>query len=1019
MHLKYCLVLLVLLSITAKGQNTVYHSDNNTLYRKGLELLDKSDYTAARETFERYIEESESDIRKADAEYYIAFSALSLYHADGEKLIENFIREYGSHPKAVVAYYELGNFYFAQKDYNKAIKYLSKVNLSLVTEKQRQEVRFRLGYAHFSQQEFEEALSYFNVLKRQAGPYAAASSYYAGFIEYENGEYDKAVADLQRAEENEAYKAVVPGMIAKVYYKQKRYDDLIAYSNKVLSGQGRVNQNEFYLLTADAYLNKGNFEKAAEYYEQYGQQMKNPSPDIRYRIGYANFRLGNNEEAITHLKQAASERDSIGIYASYYLGVLYLKEGNKIYALTAFDNARNNKISKPLREEGAYKYAKINYDLGRSEEAIAAFSDFIDKYPNSKHMDEVNDLLSQAYLNSSNYNLAIEHIEKMKSMNRSMEKVYQKATFLKGAELFNKGDYRQAIELFKKSLKHPLDPEYVAMANLWAAEAYSVGRKYEEAIDHYQAILGSTYGRGSKYGLQARYGLGYAYYNTKTYDKALVHFKEYVNQLEKSSDKGYFDDALLRLADTYYVSKSYDNALNYYKKAIKHNKADNDYAHLQAGIVMGIQGNVSGAKEEYDYIVKNYPKSRYVDDALFQKAQLNFEKGNYEEAVQGFSNLISKRSSSQFAPYAYMRRASANYNLKQYDKAIADYKEILEEYPTHSIASEVLLPLQEVLNIQNRSGEFENYLADYKKANPDKKGVESIEFETAKNQYFNLDYKKAISSFRDYIRNYSDNPKVPEAKYYIAESHYRLMEFDEALKIYNELLAEGSADQLSRITHRIAEIEFRAGRHDNAVYFYYKLSDVANTKKEQYYAWAGLMESYYLLGKYDSAKHYANVILEKGNVNISSQNKASLYLGKSAYATGDYETAKDEFLSTLNTAKDEHGAEAQFLLGQIFFQEKQYQQSIEALIELNNSFNIYNEWVGKGYLLLADNYVALGDVFQAKGTLRSVIENFPLEHIKQKAKTKLQEIEQTEQKRKVEETTEGDSLTIDIKDIDN
>ncbi|MBL6449981.1 tetratricopeptide repeat protein [Fulvivirga sp. 29W222] len=1019
MRLKYSLVLLAFISFSAWSQNTVYQSETNTLFRKGLELLDRSDYTAARESFERFVEQSDDNIRKIDAEYYIAFSALSLYHSDGEKLIADFIKKHHNHPKAAVAYLELGNFYFAQKNYNKAVKYLSKVNLSLVTEKQRQETRFKLGYSYFSQREFAESINYFNVLKRQSTPYAAASSYYAGYIEYESGEYDKAIADLERAERNDAYKSVVPGMIANAYYKQKRYDDLIAYSKKVLAGSGSVNQKDFYLLTADAYLNKGDFKLAAEYYGLYNEKINNPSPDIRYRAGYVNYRLGNNEEAIANLKHAASDRDSIGIYASYYLGILYLKEGNKLYALTAFDNARKNKISMALREEGAYQYGKVNYDLGRFEEAIEAFRQFITNYSNSNHADEVNDLLSEAYLNSNNYNLAITHIENMRSINRSMKKVYQKATYLKGAELFNKGDYRQAIDLFKKSLKHPIDPEYVAMANLWAAEAYSVGQKYEEAIGHYQAIIGSSYGRGSTSGLKARYGLGYAYYNTKAYDKALIHFKEYVAQLEPANDKLYYDDALLRLGDCYYVSKLYDNALRYYNQAIKFNKVDNDYAHLQAGIVLGVQGNVDQAKERYDFIINNYSRSRYYDDALFQKAQLNFEKGLYEQAVGGFSNLISKKSSSQYTPYAYMRRASSYYNLKQYDKSINDYEKILDAYPTHSIASEVLLPLQEVLNIQNRSSEFDKYLAQFKNANPEKKGIASVEFETAKNQYFNLDYEKSIASFNDYIRNYPDNPKVSEARYYMAESHYRLREFDKALEVYNELLAKGTTNQLSRVIHRIAEIEYRAGRYENAAYFYYRLVNAANSKKQQYYGWAGLMESYYVLGEYDSTSHYANIILEKGNVNISSQNKASLYLGKAAYAMGKYEDAKDEFLSTLNTAKDEHGAEAQYLLGQIFYQSKQYQQSIEALIELNSSFNVYEEWVGKAYLLLADNYAALGDFFQAKGTLKSIIENFPLEHVRQKAKAKLADIEQLQKQVEDRSDIESDSLIIDIKDIEN
>lgn len=1018
MRFKYSLFLLVFISTAAWSQNTIYQSENNALYRKGLELLDKSDYTAARETFEQFVEQSGEDMRKADAEYYIAFSALSLYHKDGEKLIEDFIHEHENHPKAVVAYFELGNFYFAQKNYNKAVKYLSRVDLTKVTTEQKQETRFKLGYAHFSQREFTDALDYFNDLKQHGGPYAAASSYYAGYIEYENGEYNKAIADLLRAEEHEAYKTVVPGMVASSYYKQRQYDKLIAYSNKVLADSRTVNQKDFYLLTADAYLYKGDFKKAAEYYDRYGEYMNSPSRDIRYRIGYVNYRLGNDEEAINHLKYAASDKDSIGIYASYYLGVLYLKEGNKIYALTAFDNARNNKINKKLQEEGAYQYGKISYDLDKSEEAIRAFEAFTADYPRSEHLDEVNDLLSEAYLNTSNYNLAIEHIEKMRSMNKNMEKVYQTATFLKGAELFNKGDYRQAVDMFKKSLSHPLDPEYAAKANLWTAEAFSVGRRYEEAIPYYQAILRGS-GGSSLTTLKARYGLGYAYYNTKAYDKALPQFREYVNQLEGASDKLYYEDALLRLADCYYVTKAYDNALKYYKKAIQVNRVDNDYAHLQAGIVMGIQGDVPGAKDEYNYIINNYSKSRFYDDALFQRAQLNFEKGNYQEAVTGFTDLITKKPSSQYIPYAYMRRASSYYNMKQYDKSIKDYEKILDDYPTHSAASEVLLPLQEVLNIQNRAAEFDQYLALYKKVNPEKKGIENVEFETAKNQYFNLNYQKAITSFQDYIRDYPDNPKVAEAKYYVAESYYRLSKFEDALKIYNEILSEGSFGQLSRVIHRIAEIEYRNARYENAVYFYHRLVDAANNKKEQYFGWAGLMESYFQLGKYDSTKHYANVILERGNVNVSSQNKASLYLGKAAYAQGDYETAKDEFLNTLNTAKDEHGAEAQYLLGQIFYKNKQYQQSIEVLIELNNSFNIYQEWVGKAYLLLADDYIALDDLFQAKGTLKSIVDNFPLESIRQKAKGKLAEIELLEKKRSEAAESETDSLSIDIKDVDN
>ena len=151
-------------------------------------------------------------------------------------------------------------------------------------------------------------------------------------------------------------------------------------------------------------------------------------------------------------------------------------------------------------------------------------------------------------------------------------------------------------------------------------------------------------------------------------------------------------------------------------------------------------------------------------------------------------------------------------------------------------------------------------------------------------------------------------------------------------------------------------------------------------------------------------------MLEQGNVNVGAQNKASLYLGKSAYQKGDYDTAEDELLSTVNAAQDVYGAEAQYLLGQIFFQKGQYQQSIETLIDLNNGFNIYEDWVGRSYLLLADNYAALEDFFQAKATLKSVIENFPLEYIREEASKKLESLEESEAR------SEAESLALDSLD---
>jgi TolA-binding protein len=436
---------------------------------------------------------------------------------------------------------------------------------------------------------------------------------------------------------------------------------------------------------------------------------------------------------------------------------------------------------------------------------------------------------------------------------------------------------------------------------------------------------------------------------------------------------------------------------------------------LQSGVIFGLQRKYSQANSQFNELVKSYPKSQYRDEAMYQRAQFDIEQGNYQMAIDGLSLLIREGTSSPFLPYAYMRRAASNFNLKQTDRAIADYASVVQRFPNHPSAQEALIPLQEALNTAGRSSEFEKYLTQFKTSNPDNKSLEGLEYESAKNQYFNQQYKAAITSLQTFISSYPQTGNKAEAQYFIAESHYRLQEYDKALPVYKELNADPNFTQGAKTIARTAEIEFRQGKYQDAIGSFHRSENVATNKKDQYNAWSGLMESFYLIQQYDSADVYARIILERGNVNAGAENKASLYLGKTAMARGDFETAKDEFLNTLNAARDEYGAEAKYLLASILNQQKEYKQSNETLISLNSDFAEYQDWVGKSYLLLADNYVAMENVFQAKATLQSLIDNFPSPQVKEASRKKLMEID----KRQADEQLKQAADTVALDTLNN
>lgn len=1005
--------------LQVQGQSSLVNHNQQELFNKGLELYEKGEYAAARESFEDFLDYNHSPLQNEDAQYYRALSALNLFHKDAEDLLLSFIKNNPLHPKAPQALYTLGNHYFRKNNYSKAVEYYQKVNVSALSAEERDEMRFKAGYANFSQRKFDEALEYFNQLKRHSQKFGSASSYYAGFIEFEQGDYDQAYSDLTRAEESEAYASVVPYMIANVLYKQKRYEELLKYTEEVADKRNVSQKTDIALLKAEALYNLNNFKEAANAYEQYAEvQRSRLDPKIAFRYGRSLFSAGAYGKAIDPLRTAAASQEKVAGMASYILGQAYLKEDRKNEALTAFDQAVKLNEGSPIAEESLFQYAKVSLELDQTRQAISLLEKFLDQYPDSKYSKEAGDLLSQAYLYTNDYKLALDYLSGKNNLTPQMQEVHQKASFLQAVEHFNANRYDKAIEFFKTSLQYPRDKSTEAQARLWLAEAYSVDKNYEQAIDQYLRVLGNRQVEDQSILQQARYGLGYAYYNTNQYNRALVNFKSYINQGNARKSPNY-QDAYLRLADSYYATKDYDQAISAYNAVLEmKGSSDKDYAYLQKGIVAGISGRYAAAIESFDQVINNYSSSRYYDDAIFQKAQLNLEAGNYELASNGFMKLIKEKPNSRLIPYALVKRAAAYYNQGMYQESKQDYVAVINDYVNHPVAKQVLLPLQEVLNLLDQGNQFDQYFVKYKSAHPDKEGLEAVEYETAKNMYFNQDYNKAIRNLQAFLENYPNDAKADEARFYLAEAYYRNNQYQEAIEHYRKLVDLKNFGQRNRVINRLADINLSLNNHQQAINYFVILADQAANKKELYNAYSGMMEAYYLMGNYEQAIHYSDQVMEKALVNAGAQNKALLFKGKALMEKGKFEEAKTHFQQAIQNAHDVHAAEAYYLTGELLYKQEKYKESIERMIEFSKEFMAYDQWIGKGYLLIADNYIALNDFFQAKGTLQSLIENFPLEEIKEKARKKLEKVEGL-QKQQYEEQDSTDSLEIDIKEIDN
>ncbi|MCS6823983.1 MAG: tetratricopeptide repeat protein [Cytophagaceae bacterium] len=982
------------------AQNTMIRTPQDEAFRTGLDLFDKKKYAAAREIFSQYLRENSNGLHTIDAEYYIACCALYLYHQDAEFLFNEFTRKYPEHTYTMQAYLELGTFYFNEKKYEKAIEYLDKVNDRQLTTEQKNEFRFRLGYCWFTQKEFSKSLSYFNSIKNTEHKYTYAACYYAAYTELKENDFNNAYKDLKKAALHAEYQNLVPHMLCNLYYRQSKYNELIQYADSILSNNSKVQvKSEIRLMQAESYYNLKNYEKALEAFNQYLQEEKGSySREIQYRKAYCLFKTNQLPQAIEAFKPLASVEDTIGQSASYFLGLCYLKNNQKEYALLAFDFARRQPHNKATRMEAHFYTGKLNYDLNRYHDAILAMKDFIKTYPGTYHEDEANEILTDSYFKTNNYSEAIAYIESLRNRTLRLNSIYQKLCYYKAAELFNNSDYTEALKMADKSLIYVIDKEIYITTLLLKADIYSMNKENEKAKDTYLAALQKGAKPNSEVYYKIKYGLGYIYYNEKNYEKAFECFKEYAEHSNITKKLNTYYDALSRLADLYYARKKYDEAVRYYTEIIENSAYDKDYAYLQRGIVLLYQDKTDKAKENFEQLIARYPASVYLEDAIYQKAVIDTRAGNIEAAIKGFSSLIGTRINNHpYEPYALLKRATLYSTQKKYEEALADYNTLLDVYATHDVYSDALVGAKELYILLDRTEEFTAKLKEYSAKNPNNNTLDDVEFDSMKDLYHDGKYEKCITGFESYLSRYPNSANAFDARYFLADAYYQTKDLVNADKNFQIVIQDRKSAYVTKALARMADIYRTKLDYKKANYYSQLYLQNAKSKKEKAAALQALMENWYMLAQHDSSSYAANEILKSANINANVETKAYLYLAKNAIATNKFSEA-NEYLKKIINGKDEVAAEANYLVAEIYYKQSKHKESLQTLYKLNNNFSEYEYWLGKSFLLIADNLISQKEYFQAKATLKSIIEHARQSEIVEAASKKLAQLNELESK---------------------
>lgn len=1032
-YLQFCLLSgLIFAHLALHAQVAIFpemtapRNTQRQLYEKGLELFKKGQYGAAEQLFESFIESEEltGDVvpvqndQYAFARFYQAAGAYLLSRNDAITLLENFTRDFPEHTQNTLVYYYQGRYYFDRREYDKALDPLLIASSRQNLDKDKlDESYFMLGYSYFFEQgnpraNQKEAVRYFNQLSFSENPFQEDARYYKAIILYRQEEYNEAYTALKSLKNSKKYGAELQLYLANSMMKLKKYDELFALADEMMRDKRKPQSPEVYQLVANAAFEREDYPKAIQFFEEFERSRGRLGRIDWYRYGYAYYKIDRYLQAIPPFTRVATLDDSLTQAASYYLGFSYVKQERIEDAKYAYKKAvrRNDRRepipNDPLSQDALFQYAKLAFSTKDYAESRQALTEIQKYYPRAPFMQEASALLGEAWIQDQNFPEAIKYFESSPPTTAKAKVAYQTACYFQGLNLYESKKFTEADTYLKKAVSLNAEKNYTLSASYWLAESAFRQEKYNASTDQYKAFINMAGAKDNEYYPAANYGLGWSYFKNKNYTSAAKYFEEFVKIGKNAVPDRILVDGYLRAGDVYFLQRQYAKANTYYNKVLELNAAYQDNALYQLAEGYYRQRNYDASVGAFDRLIKGYAKSELRDDALDRISEIyaTWIK-DYKKAATYANTLVKEYPRSPLAPDAYSRLALAAYESGNQDASVRYFKIILNEYGFDKKNAQLAL---ENLGSLLPEAEFDKILKEYRAKNPElNQNLAQITFNTGVDRFYAGNYASAIGQFTDYISNFKNGPNYFEALVFRARSYKATNQITKALADYETVYSATTKNDFTLAAlNEAGDIQFDQKKYTASLKLFETLDELADSPESKAQGKLGMGKNLFAVKNYERAIQVLQPLANDTEMDESVRSRALTEIGEAHYAAGQKDKAFEVFTDVERDYKNEFAARSQYNITQIWFDRGQYQKAKDAGLYLKNNYPTYNYWKAKSFLLVAESNYKLGEIFQAKGVLESLISEERFPEIQEQARKRLKEIENEEKTRNIEVSPE-------------
>lgn len=870
----------------------------------------------------------------------------------------------------------LGEAYLQSGRLQQSLEAFKNVDKNALSKSMLQRYNYYYGKAFFEAEQYPEAKYRLTLASEQKSPYSEDILYFLSYIKYYEKDYNGALEGFSKLSADSKF-AQAKIFIAQIKFQNGDFKYIIDNKKELEKMAKGDSEAELERIVGESYYNCEQYTQAIESLSKYFSKGTTPTAEQYYILGYSYYMNNLYQEAIKNFSKIIDGSSEMVQNAYYHLADSYLKTEDRNGALRAFSMASSMDYNREIAHDALYNHVKLSYEMRGGDlysQLIELMQRFLQKYPNSNHAEEIRGYLLSVYINTSDYQNALNAIKLVSNPSTQIISALQRMCYESAINLYQNAEYTKAIDLFKETIKYNASPKYNALSRFWQAEALIKMGKYEkEAETLYKSYIQLST-KDVKENKLAHYNLAYIYFNNRDWNASIDWFNRFLDTYT-ISDK-YSGDAISRVADIYFGKKDYAKAIEYYTKAVSVLPTDSDYPQYQIAITNGLTGKINSKISKLKEIVDG-KNSVYSDMAIVELAATYNRENRFADADGLLNSFVETQNNSPYYLGALLEIAVSNVNLGNSDKALDYYKKIVLSAPSSSESNDALIAIK---SIYISKGDVAPYFAFIKTAGRDSEvdnsEKEQITFDAITQQYLTDNSKGVVKSASSYRKEFPNGIHNTEVTYYLAESLIKMNDKKEAIIELEKIIAIPSNKYLESALNMASNIYAENSDKKNqfrCIEMIYNTSAQESTRQKSLQNMIELSVNALDrdLMNYSSEKVFADEKASKEALSYAYYVKAL-----NAFEKEDYVSAFSALKNSSISLTKVEGANSEYMKAVILFNDKKYNDTETLILNFAKKGTPHQYYLAKSFILLGDVYSARKDLFQAKATYQSIVDGY-------------------------------------------